>query len=150
MNPTKPGRILAVDCGCKRIGIAVTDPLQLIASPLTTLSRQELVAVLATYLQKEFVYAFVVGLPRGLNGKPTQMSRFATEQGKLLQTHFPKQKLYYYDERFTSKMAAQGLYQAGYRKKDREEKSNLDKVSAAILLQSFLNSTTYAALQREQ
>lgn len=147
MNQTNPGRILAIDYGCKRIGIAVTDPLQIIATPLTTIQSTELLYFLEDYIKKEPVCMFVMGLPQGLNGKPTEMSLLVQEKGKQLQTHFPKQKLYYYDERFTSKMATQGLYHAGYSKKDRQQKANIDKISAAILLQSFLNSSIYTQLK---
>lgn len=140
------GRIIAIDYGTKRTGIAVTDPLQIIAMPLTTLPSHELVIFLTDYLKKEHVPIFVIGMPRGLDGKPSTMSQVVEKIGAKLKATFPAQKIYYQDERFTSKLAAQGLYQAGYRKKDRQQKGNIDKVSAALMLQSFLNGLGYAAV----
>ncbi|WP_419241374.1 Holliday junction resolvase RuvX [Cardinium endosymbiont of Nabis limbatus] len=136
----KPGRMLAIDYGLKRVGIAVTDPLQIIATPLTTVATPTLFLFLKDYLQKESVVAFVMGMPKGLDGAPSKMSRVVEALGAQLKATFPAQSLYYQDERFTSKLAMQGLYQAGYSKKDRAHKGNIDKVSAAIILQSFLNN----------
>ena len=139
------GRIIAIDYGLKRTGIAVTDPLQIIAMPLTTVPSHELFVFFKDYLQKEQVSIFVIGMPRGLDGKPCNMSQVVEKIGAKLKATFPVQHIYYQDERFTSKLAAQGLYQAGYRKKDRQQKGNIDKVSATLMLQSFLNGLVYAA-----
>ncbi|TSJ81044.1 MAG: Holliday junction resolvase RuvX [Candidatus Cardinium sp.] len=133
------GRIIAIDYGLKRVGIAVTDPLQIIATSLTTIATPSLFLFLKDYLQKESVVAFVMGMPKGLDGMPSKMSRAVEHIGMQLKKKFPAQSFYYQDERFTSKLAMQGLYQAGYSKKDRMHKNNIDKVSAAIILQSFLN-----------
>jgi len=143
---TQQGRIIAIDYGAKRIGIAVTDPLRIIATPLVTLEPNRLLFFLQSYLDKEVVSIFVVGMPVGLDGKPSTMSIAVAQLAVKLQEAFPKVSLYHYDERFTSTLAMQGLYQAGYRKKDRQNKANIDKVSAAILLQSFLNSRVYATI----
>ena len=139
----KSGRIMAIDYGLKRVGIAVTDPLQIIATPLTTIATPTLFLFLKDYLQKESVVSFVMGMPKGLNGQPSTMSRVVEEISAQLKAVFPTQSFYYQDERFTSKLAIQGLYQAGYSKKDRAHKSNIDKVSAAIILQSFLNRKAF-------
>ncbi|ROT47542.1 Holliday junction resolvase RuvX [Candidatus Cardinium hertigii] len=133
-------RIMAIDYGLKRVGIAVTDPLQIIATPLTTIASHTLFFFLKQYLQKEIVSIFVIGMPQGLDGKPSEMSKVMERVGAKLKNAFPQQSVCYQDERFTSQLAAQGLYQAGYRKKDRQNKANIDKVSAAILLQSYLRT----------
>ncbi|CDG49873.1 Putative Holliday junction resolvase [Cardinium endosymbiont cBtQ1 of Bemisia tabaci] len=135
----KPGRVMAIDYGLKRVGIAVTDPLQIIATPLKTIDAPVLWLFLKDYLQQEKVVTFVIGMPKHLNGKPSKMGRIVAHIGTQLKKNFPGQGLYYQDERFTSKLAAEGLYQAGYAKKDRADKSNIDKVSATLILQSFLN-----------
>ncbi|CCM10505.1 Putative Holliday junction resolvase [Cardinium endosymbiont cEper1 of Encarsia pergandiella] len=135
----KLGRIIAIDYGLKRVGIAVTDPLQIIATPLTTIAAPILFPFLKDYLEQENVVTFVMGMPNYLNGKPSTMGKIIKQIATQLKKAFPAQSFYYQDERFTSKLALQGLYQAGYSKKDRADKSNIDKVSAAILLQSFLN-----------
>lgn len=130
---------MAIDYGLKRIGIAVTDPLQIIATPLKTIDPPILWLFLKDYLQQEKVVTFVMGMPKHLNGKPSKMGKIVEQIGTQLKKNFPGQSFYYEDERFTSKLAVQGLYQAGYAKKDRADKSNIDKVSAALILQSFLN-----------
>ncbi|WP_243018091.1 MULTISPECIES: Holliday junction resolvase RuvX [Candidatus Cardinium] len=140
MIEKKGGRIMAIDYGLKRVGIAVTDPLQIIATPLTTIPTTTLFLFLKEYLQKESVVSFVMGLPKGLDGGPSKMSRVVEAIGLEVKKTFPGQSFYYQDERFTSKLAMQGLYQAGYSKKDRVDKGNIDQVSAAIILQSFLVS----------
>ncbi|WP_339044311.1 Holliday junction resolvase RuvX [Cardinium endosymbiont of Tipula unca] len=143
---TEKGRILAVDYGLKRVGIAVTDPMQIIATPLITMQSDQLFTFLQAYIQKEKVTSFVMGMPMKLNGKPSEMSLVVERIGNKIKKSFLKQRLYYQDERFSSKLAAQGLYQAGYNKKERKDKTNIDKVSAAIILQSFLNSQDYLAI----
>ena len=140
MQQNKPGRILAIDYGTKRLGLAVTDPYQAIAMPLIALAKPDLLPFLSTYVTKETVCSFVLGLPKDLNGQPTPMSRLVEQLGQCLQRTFPQITLYYHDERFTSKLAIQGLYQAGYAKHLRQKKANIDKISATIILQSFLNT----------
>ncbi|MCT4696967.1 Holliday junction resolvase RuvX [Candidatus Cardinium sp. TP] len=136
------GRIMAIDYGLKRVGIAVTDPLQIIATPLQTIATPTLFLFLKDYLEKENVATFVMGMPKGLNGRPSTMSSVVEQVSVRLQQQFPAQRFYYQDERFTSKLAMQGLCQAGYSKKDRA--SSIDQVSAAIILQSFLRSMGHA------
>lgn len=135
---TQSGRIIALDYGLKRVGIAVTDPLQIIVTPLAAISTASLFFFLQDYLGKENVVSFVIGMPIELNGKPSEMSKIVQGIALQLKEKFPTKNFYYEDERFTSKLAMQGLCQAGYSKKERANKSNIDKVSAAIILQSFL------------
>jgi putative Holliday junction resolvase len=149
MVEKRKGRIIAIDYGHKRVGIAVTDPLQIIAIPLTTLPSNKLFLFLKNYVQKEIVPIFVMGMPQGLDGRPSTMSLVVEGIGAKLKVAFPEQNLYYQDERFTSKLATQGLYQAGYSRKERHHKENIDKVSAAIILQSFLNSLAYLSMHKK-
>jgi len=133
-------RIVAVDYGGKRTGIAVTDPLRIIASPLTTVPSDQLMDFLRDYFQKEDVGEVVFGWPTKPDGSDThatQLVKRATNQFKKL---FPDKPLFLHDERFTSKMALDSMIVAGSKKKDRREKGNIDKVSAAIILQSYLAS----------
>ncbi|TDG95781.1 Holliday junction resolvase RuvX [Cardinium endosymbiont of Culicoides punctatus] len=138
------GRILAIDYGLKRVGIAVTDPMQIIATPLITIHSNRLFIFLQEYIQKERVVAFVIGMPMKLNGSSSEMSSVVEDISKEISKKFFNQNLYYQDERFSSKLAAQGLYQAGFSKKDRKDKMNIDKTSATIILQSFLYSKNYS------
>jgi putative holliday junction resolvase len=132
------GRILAIDFGLKRTGLASTDPLQLIASPLETVLTKDLMAWLKAYFSKEEVDAVVIGKAVDLMGRETNstdgIAKFAAE----LQQAFPGLKVHWQDERYTSKMAQRALIDGGMKKKDRRVKGNVDKVSAAIILQSFM------------
>jgi putative Holliday junction resolvase len=134
-------RILAIDYGLKRVGLAVTDSLQLIATALETIRSKDLISFLEKYLLSEEVEAFVVGMPKNLNNQATDLTQAVETLIKTLQKNFPDKKIYTIDERFTSKIALDAMIQAGSKKKDRRNKSgNLDKVSATIILQDFLNS----------
>ena len=133
------GRILAIDLGTKRTGIAVTDVLQIVANPLETVETSQLVDYLKAYFEKEEVDTIVLGYPRHLDGKPNEMTPRVISLKDRLSKLFPDKKLVLEDERFTSKMAMQSMITMGSKKKDRKEKAgNLDKVSAAIILQSYL------------
>ncbi|MFN3916131.1 MAG: Holliday junction resolvase RuvX [Flavobacteriales bacterium] len=133
------GRILAIDYGTKRVGLAVTDELQIIASGLTTVHSKDLIAYLKAYLTKNKVDTIVLGEPKTLQGGATD----ATEEIEKLYTHltrtFPLVKIDRIDERFTSKMAAQTLAVSGLKKKVRQRKELLDEVSATIMLQDYLH-----------
>lgn len=134
-------RILAIDYGFKRVGLAVTDPLQIIASALETIHSKDLFAFLEKYLLSEEVEAFVVGLPKNLNNQYTDATHAVKTLIEKLKKKFPDKQVYTIDERFTSKIALEAMIQAGSKKKDRHNKSgNLDKVSATIILQDFLSS----------
>lgn len=134
------GRILAIDYGRKRVGLAVTDPLQIIASPLQTVHSKDVIQYLKDYDLAEGIESFVLGMPMNLNNQPTDATADAQQFERLLKKHFPEKAVYLQDERFTSKMAMAAMIAGGMKKKDRREKGNVDKISAAIILQSFLES----------
>ena len=129
---------MAIDYGTRRVGIAVTDPDQMIATPLTTINTAALFAFLKTYMQHEVVDTLVVGLPKRLHNVPSPMAAIVQKCIKALQRTFPDKQVVAQDERYTSKIAADSLIAGGFKKKDRYNKANLDKLSATIMLQSFL------------
>ncbi|PSL02573.1 Holliday junction resolvase RuvX [Cecembia rubra] len=133
------GRILAIDLGTKRTGLAVTDPMKIVANPLETVETSKLIEFLQIYFGKEEVETIVLGYPKNLNGNANEMTPRVISLKDRLSKLFPDKKLVLIDERFTSKMAMQSMIAMGSKKKDRIEKTgNLDKVSAAIILQSYL------------
>lgn len=134
------GRILAIDYGTKRVGLAVTDPLQIIASPLDTIHAKDVINFLKEYESTEGIEAFVLGMPKNLNGKDTNATQHVRQFQNLLKKQFPEKPVYLQDERFTSKMAMDAMISGGMKKKDRRNKGNVDKVSASIILQSYLES----------
>jgi putative holliday junction resolvase len=132
-------RVFAIDLGTKRTGLAVTDPLKILANPLETIETGQLLTYLKAYFAKEEVEAIVLGLPIRLNGQDNEMTPRVLKLKEELEKAFPEKKIALVDERFTSKMAMQSMIAMGSKKKDRIEKAgNLDKVSAAIILQSYL------------
>ena len=133
------GQILAIDYGKVRTGIAVTDDMQIIASGLTTVETPKLLDFLKKYFSENSVDEVVIGLPTDLKGN---MSDIETESQKFIlvfEKEFPDKKINRLDERFTSKMASFFISQSGKNKKQRQEKGLIDKVSATILLQNFLD-----------
>ena len=132
------GRILSIDYGRKRTGIAVTDPLQMIANSLETISSADVITFLKNYLQKEKVDAFVVGYPRQMNNTPSESVIYIDPFIALLKKTFPDKEVFLMDERFTSKMAFQTMIAGGVKKKDRQNKALIDSISATIILQSYL------------
>lgn len=131
-------RIMAFDFGTKRIGIAVTDPLQIIATGLTTVSTPTIFDFLTDYLRHEIVELFVVGEATNFDGTLTHSSLPAQKFVEELQKRFPLIPIRREDERYTSKYAAQALVRSGVRKKQRQNKALLDEVSAVIILQTYL------------
>ncbi|WP_057940001.1 Holliday junction resolvase RuvX [Algoriphagus resistens] len=132
-------RILAIDLGTKRTGLAVTDPLKMLANPLETIETSALLDYLKSYCSREEVDTLVLGYPTRLNGQDNEMTPKVVTMKDRLSKAFPDKKIELIDERFTSKMAMQSMISMGSKKKDRKEKAgNLDKVSAAIILQSYL------------
>jgi putative holliday junction resolvase len=131
-------RILAIDYGAKRTGLAVTDPSKIIASALETVPTDKLLDFLKKYTQTEAVEAFVVGMPKNLNGTTTDGTAYVERFVVELKNIFPKTPIHLHDERFTSKMAVQTMIAGGMKKKDRQIKGNIDKISAVIILQSFM------------
>lgn len=136
----KLGRILALDYGRKRTGIAVTDPLQIIATGLETVPSFEIFTFLENYFKKEKVDTIVVGYPVQMNNKPSEAVAYIDPFLKELGKRFPSFKIVLADERFTSKMASRVLVDAGAKKKQRQDKAMIDKISAVIILQSFMDS----------
>ncbi len=134
------GRIVAVDYGTKRVGLAVTDPLQMIATGLTTVAAKDAIAFLKDYCGKESVEKFVVGDARHLDNTPAQVAPAINRFVGQLQQHFPGIPVVRVDERFTSTIAAKTLVDSGLKKKDRQNKALLDTISATIILQSFLET----------
>ena len=133
-------RLVAIDYGAKRTGLAVTDPLQLIATALETVPTYQLLEYLKRYVITEPVEAFVAGLPKRLDGTDTDNTPRVQAFVKKLEAAFPDIPVYWHDERFTSSMALQAMIAGGTKKKDRREKGNIDKVSAVIILQSYMES----------
>lgn len=136
-------RIVAIDYGEKRTGLATTDPLQLIASPLTTVNTNELFDFLEQYLKIEKVETIVIGVPNTLNNQTNPILKKIETFTQKLQQKFPNIALKHVDERFTSKMASQAILKSGAKKIKRQDKSLIDKVSAAIILQSYLDSISF-------
>jgi len=134
------GRIIAIDYGQKRTGLAVTDAEQIIATSLTTVRSMDVIAFLQDYVSREQVVRFIVGEPRQMNYEVSQSGKFIAPFIKQLKKQFPGIPVERVDERFTSKMAVQTIRDSGVKKKDRQNKSLIDTVSATILLQSYLES----------
>ncbi len=133
------GRIVALDFGLKRTGIAMTDELQIIASPLTTIESTELMDFLKDLTLKNKVDTIVLGEPKRMNNEDTHITQNVYLLKEALEKEFPLQKIELVDERFTSKMAMQSMIDGGLKKKQRQAKGALDSISAAIILQSYMN-----------
>lgn len=136
-------RIMAFDYGTKRIGIAATDPLQLIASALTTIHPDKVIDYLKNYIETNSVSTFVVGMPTRLDGSASQSAPHVVGFVRLLRKTFPDIETVTIDERFTSKMASASIAQSGMSKKKRQDKSLIDTVSATIILQSYLEKKAF-------
>ena len=132
------GRILAIDYGTKRVGIATTDPSRIIATGLATVHPNELIAYLKEYMKTETVDCIVVGEPKRLNNEPAQAGAGADLLAANIQKQFPDLKVDRMDERFTSKMAFSAMIEGGLTKKQRADKALVDKMSATIILQSYM------------
>ncbi|MCX6311686.1 MAG: Holliday junction resolvase RuvX [Bacteroidetes bacterium] len=131
-------RLLAIDYGTKRCGIAVSDPLQIIANGLTTVHSKDILNFLETYFQKEAVEVIIVGDPKKLSGEATDATVHVNAFVKQLHKKFPEMKIERIDERFTSKMAFQTMIDSGLKKKARQNKELVDEISATIILQSYM------------
>ena len=131
-------RILAIDYGTVRTGIAVTDPGQIIATGLTTVPTTTIFEFLTDYMKKEKVEGIIVGEPKHLNNTPAQSAKAVEKFTEQLGIKFPGLPVYMVDERFTSRMAFQSMIDGGVSKKDRRNKGTIDMVSAALILQTFM------------
>lgn len=131
-------RILAIDYGMKRTGIAVTDELQIIASGLTTIPSETAIAFLKAYFAKEKVAKVLIGEPKQMNNEPSESAPVIEAFVTQFKKNFPDMPLIRVDERFTSKMAFQTMIDSGLKKKQRQNKALIDEISATIMLQDFL------------
>lgn len=136
-------RILSIDYGLKRTGIAVTDDFQIIASGLTTIPSAELISFLKTYFSKENVETVIIGEPKQMNGLPSESTEIIKKFIVQFHTEFPTMKMERVDERFTSKMAFQTMIDSGLSKKQRQNKGLIDEISATIMLQDYLSSKRF-------
>lgn len=132
-------RILAIDYGSKRCGIAVTDPLRIIASGLTTVATDELITFLKKYISEEKVTEIVVGQPKRMNNEFSDIEKEIQKKVELLEKEFPEIIIVREDERFTSKMAFQSMIDSGLGKKQRQNKALIDEISATLILQNYMN-----------
>jgi len=133
-------RIMAIDLGRKRSGIAVTDPLQIIANGLTTVPSGQLVDFVLNYLKTEEVETIVIGEPKDMHNNPSDCSKYIESIVNRLKKLLPDMKIVRYDERFTSVMAHQTMIDAGLKKSKRQDKELVDTIAATIILQSYMNS----------
>ncbi|UUF12266.1 MULTISPECIES: Holliday junction resolvase RuvX [Flavobacterium] len=136
-------RILSIDYGQKRTGIAVTDEMQIIASGLTTIPTHTLVDFLKDYFAKEKVEAVLIGEPKQMNGQPSESASIINGFVTHFSNIFPEMKIIRGDERFTSKMAFQTMIDSGLSKKQRQNKGLIDEISATIMLQDYLSSKRF-------
>ena len=132
-------RIIGIDYGKKRVGVAVSDPLMIFASPLETVPTANIINYLKTYTSTEEVEKFAVGYPLNMDNKPSEAARYVDIFLKQLKKAFPNIPVVLEDERFTSVLAFQSLIDSGVKKMDRRDKAAVDKVSAAIILQTFMD-----------
>ncbi|MEM7297223.1 MAG: Holliday junction resolvase RuvX [Bacteroidota bacterium] len=135
-------RILAIDYGAKRTGLAVTDPIGIIATPLDVIATHMLESFLTDYFEKEVVEKVVIGMPKNTDGSDTNATPLVQAFINRFKKVFPSKQLILHDERFTSRMAMDAMISGGMKKKNRREKGNVDKISATIILQSFLESNS--------
>ena len=133
------GKVLGIDYGTKRIGIAISDETQIIASGLTTVATHDIDKFILELLKKETITCFVVGDPKNLDGTSTDSSIHVNSFVNRLKHRFPNISIYKIDERFTSKIAKKSILACGVKKKRRQDKSLIDKVSATIILQNYLD-----------
>lgn len=134
------GRFVAIDYGTKRTGIAVSDPLNIIATGLATVPTHTLLNYLKSYMEREKVACIVVGMPKQMNNEYSENMKHIRPFVEKLKTTFPDINVVYYDERFTSVMAHQAMIDGGLKKKDRQNKALVDEISAVIILQSYMES----------
>ena len=134
------GRILGIDYGRKRTGVAVTDPLKIVAGNLATVPTHTLLQFIKDYAAREPVERIVVGLPTKLNGEPSESMRYITPFVERLRKEMPDMPIVMYDERFTSTIAHQTMIDGGMKKSDRRDKSRVDAIAATIILNDFLQS----------
>ena len=136
-------RLLCIDYGLKRTGIAVSDPLQIIATGLTTVPSHELITFLKNYFKEEVVELIVIGDPKNLDDSDTHATPLVKQIIKRLEKEFPLLPIKKVDERFTSKMAKQAMLDMGMKKKDRRNKRTVDEIAATIMLQEYMEGNSF-------
>lgn len=134
------GRIMAIDYGRKRCGVAVTDQLKICANGMPTVRSCDLMTFIKDYLSKETVDTFVIGLPKDMQGNPSESMRYITPFVQKLKKEFPTIPVVMWDERFTSTLAHRAMIEGGFKKKDREQKGRADEMAAVLILTSYLES----------
>ena len=139
------GRILSIDYGKKRTGLAVTDPLRIIASALETVETKKLEKYLADYFSKNDVDIIVLGKPSQMNGQPSETMRYIEPLAGRLRHAYPDKQVVLYDERYTSVLAHRTILESGIGKMARQDKALVDRIAATIILQSYMDSLTFAA-----
>lgn len=132
------GRIMAIDYGRRRVGLAITDPLKIIATALDTIDESKVLDYIKGYCKNEEVESFVIGMPKTLDNNESENAKYVKIFSAKLSSIFPLIPINFVDERFTSSMALDAMIAGGMKKKDRRQKGNIDKISATIILQSFL------------
>lgn len=136
------GRVLAIDYGAKRTGLAVTDPLRIIATGLTTIETRELIPFLQAYFKNEEVDHVIIGWPTNWDDSPTDATPLVEKCIAKLHKSFPNLSVEKVDERYTSKLAKSAMLEMGLKKKDRRDKTLVDRIAATILLQEYLQRTS--------
>lgn len=134
------GRLLSIDFGRKRCGIAVTDPLQIVANGLTTVATASLIDYVKDYIARETVDRIIVGHPTTMRGEPSESMRYLTPVINRLKKEIAPMEVVFYDERFTSALAHRAMIDGGMKKMDRRDKAIVDEISATILLNDYLQS----------
>lgn len=134
------GRLLAIDYGTKRTGLAVSDTLKIIATGLATVPTHTLFDYLKTYFEKESIDCIIIGLPKQMNNEYSENMKHIRPFVAKLQTLYPDVRMEYYDERFTSSIAHRAMIEGGLKKKDRQNKALVDEISAVIILQDYMES----------
>ena len=134
------GRIMGIDYGRKRTGVAVTDPLKIVAGNLATVPTHTLMQFIKDYIAREQVERIVIGQPSQLNGEPSESMRYITPFVNRLSKELPDMPIVMYDERFTSAIAHQAMIDGGMKKSDRRDKSRVDAIAATIILNDYLQS----------
>ncbi len=137
------GRLLSIDYGRKRCGIAVTDTMRIVATGLTTVASGKLMEFLKDYMSKEPVDRIIVGLPTTMRGEASESMRYITPAVNRLRKEMPGVEIEFFDERFTSVLAHRAMLDSGMKKSDRRDKAVVDEISATIILNDYLQSKTY-------
>lgn len=137
------GRLLSIDFGRKRCGIAVTDSLQIVATALTTVRSADLISFLKEYTSREKVDEIVMGLPKTMDGSPSESMRYINPAAGQIRKALPEIPVIFFDERFTSVLAHRAMIDSGMKKSDRRNKEAVDRMAAVIILNDYLNSRNY-------